>query len=50
MRGASSSITIWICKMRDQGESIIQIVRPQSTKSEVIESQKSASSRFIIGC
>jgi hypothetical protein len=28
--------------MRDQGESIIQIVRPQSTKSEVIESQKSA--------
>jgi len=34
--------------MRDQGESIIQIVSPQSTKSEVIE--KSASSRFSIGC
>ncbi|MGY2906581.1 hypothetical protein [Bradyrhizobium sp. URHC0002] len=30
-------------------ESNIQIVRPQKTKSQVIESQKIASSRSIVG-
>ena len=40
-----STVTV----IRFYSESNIQIVRPQKTKSQVIESQKIASSRSIVG-